>query len=66
MPVVRRGVFAPWDGDVVELAVRSGQKVEEGELLIRLKNDELQAKLLQQKNQLAEKRQQKHWPSSLN
>ena len=58
MPVVRRGVFAPWDGDVVDLAARSGQPVQAGDLLVRLKNDELQAKLLQQVNLLAEKKQQ--------
>jgi len=58
MPVVRRGVFAPWDGDVVELAVKSGQEVQEGELLVRLKNDELRAKLLHEENQLADKKQQ--------
>jgi multidrug efflux pump subunit AcrA (membrane-fusion protein) len=58
MPVVRRGVFAPWDGDVVELVARSGQPVKPGDLLVRLKNDELQAKLLLHTSSLAEKRQQ--------
>src|SRR5579859_6780627 len=58
MPVVRGGVFAPWDGDVVELVAHSGQAVQAGELLVRLKNDELRAKLLHEVNSLADKRKQ--------
>ncbi|HEY2251563.1 MAG TPA: efflux RND transporter periplasmic adaptor subunit, partial [Planctomycetaceae bacterium] len=57
MPVVRRGLFAPHDGEVVELIARSGQPVKAGELLVRLKSDELQTKLLTATTQLAEKRQ---------
>jgi len=57
MPIVRRGVFAPWDGDVVELIAHSGQQVHEGDLLIKLKNDDLQSKLLYQRTQLSEKQQ---------
>ena len=58
MPVVRRGVFAPWDGDVVDLVAKSGQPVQEGELLLTLKNDELRAKLLHEENLLLDKKQQ--------
>jgi len=58
MPIVRRGLFAPHDGEVVELVAKSGQPVKKGELLVRLKSDELQTKLLQATTQLAEKRQQ--------
>ena len=58
MPVVRRGVFAPWDGDVVDLVAQSGQQVKEGDLLIKLKNDPLQADFLKSKNLLADKTQQ--------
>jgi hypothetical protein len=59
MPVERRGVFAPSDGEVVELAVRSGQPVAKGDLLVRLKNVEMQAKLLAQQNLLQEKQKQR-------
>jgi multidrug efflux pump subunit AcrA (membrane-fusion protein) len=58
MPVERRGIFAPWNGEVTALPVRSGQKVEKGALLLALKNDELQANLLKQRNLLQEKKQQ--------
>jgi multidrug efflux pump subunit AcrA (membrane-fusion protein) len=57
MPVERRGIFAPWNGEVTELPVRSGQKVEKGALLLTLKNDEMQANLLKQRNLLQEKKQ---------
>ena len=59
MPIDRRGIFAPWDGEVFELFVNSGQKVNEGDLLIRMKNDELHAKLLLAKNTLSDKQQEK-------
>ncbi|HLJ11010.1 MAG TPA: HlyD family efflux transporter periplasmic adaptor subunit [Planctomycetaceae bacterium] len=58
MPVERRGIFAPWDGEVFALLVRSGQQVGPGDLLIRLKNEELEAKLLAQRNMLLEKQKQ--------
>ena len=58
MPVVRRGVFASSDGEVVEVVAKSGQMVKAGDLLVRMKNDELRAKLLQHRNLLADKRQQ--------
>lgn len=56
MPVDRRGIFAPWDGEVSELSVKSGQPVNAGDLLVQLKNDELQAKLLAQRNLVLEKK----------
>jgi multidrug efflux pump subunit AcrA (membrane-fusion protein) len=59
MPIDRRGVFAPSDGEVVELPVRSGQLVRQGDLLVRLKNIDLQARLLAQKNLLEEKQKQR-------
>ena len=59
MPVERRGIFAPWDGEVVALAVKSGQPVEKGALLVSLKNVELQANLLKQTNLLQEKKKQR-------
>jgi multidrug efflux pump subunit AcrA (membrane-fusion protein) len=59
MPVDRRGIFAPSEGEVIGLAVKSGEPVKKGQLLVRLKNADLQAKLLYQQNQLQEKRKQK-------
>lgn len=59
MPVVQTQVFAPWDGDVVELLVEDGQRVAKGDVLIRLENKELRQQHLQVRNELAEKRQMK-------
>jgi multidrug efflux pump subunit AcrA (membrane-fusion protein) len=55
MPVERRGVFAPWDGEVVELLVKSGQDVHRGDLLLRMKNEDLANNLHKVENQLASK-----------
>lgn len=41
MPVVQKDVFAPWDGDVVDIKVDSGQRVKKGDLLIVVENKEL-------------------------
>ena len=59
MPIERRGIFAPRDGEVEKLAVLSGQPVEKGALLLQLKNDDLKARLLEQRNKLQEKTKQK-------
>ncbi|MEK6262651.1 MAG: GAF domain-containing protein [Planctomycetota bacterium] len=56
MPVIQREVFAPWDGQVVELLVHGGERVAEGEILLKLRNDELSAELVTVENQLQEKR----------
>lgn len=58
MPIARRGIFAPWDAEVLALSVKSGQVVRQGDLLVRLKNEELHAKLDASRNLLAEKRKQ--------
>lgn len=59
MPIERRGIFAPWDGVVIDLPVKSGQQVEKGDVLVKLENKELAAKLLVQKNTLLEKEQER-------
>ncbi|MBX3437355.1 MAG: HlyD family efflux transporter periplasmic adaptor subunit [Planctomycetaceae bacterium] len=41
MPVKQQEVFAPWDGDVIEILVESGQRVKAGDPLIRLESDDL-------------------------
>jgi len=58
MPLQRQSVFAPWDGDVVEVEVATGQSVTPGTVLLRLKNEELQARLLGQQNLKTEKETQ--------
>ncbi len=57
MPVVQHDVFAPWDGEVVEIYVQSGQRVAKGEPLLRLRNDELESELVATKNELIEKQE---------
>lgn len=57
MPVIQRDVFAPWEGEVVEIYVTSGQRVAKGEKLLRLRNDELDAQLLSLRSRLDERRQ---------
>jgi len=57
MPVIQREVFAPWDGEVVEIYVKSGDHVEEGQPLLKLRNDDLQAQLVAARNELAENRE---------
>lgn len=41
MPVVQKDVFVPWDGEVVDILVDSGQHVDEGELLLEIRNPDL-------------------------
>ncbi len=57
MPVEQREVFAPHDGDVVEMFVVGGQLVTEGQPLLRLRNDDLRTQILNTRNELNEKRQ---------
>lgn len=53
MPVIQREVFAPWDGDVVEIFVESGQRVKEGDRLLQLESNELRAELTSAEAELA-------------
>lgn len=41
MPVSQFEVFAPWDGDVIEVLVESGDRVKTGDVLVKLQSDEL-------------------------
>lgn len=56
MPVVQREVFAPWDGQVLELLVAGGERVEADQVLVTLRNDELAAEIVTVENKLHEKR----------
>lgn len=47
MPIVRREVFAPENAHVDEIVVESGQPVEAGDELVRLRSDELDERRLQ-------------------
>lgn len=57
MPVVQRQIFAPWDGEVVEIGVRDGQRVHAGDVLLTIRSDDLKTQLLTTRNELNEKRE---------
>ncbi len=57
MPVNQKEVFAPWDGEVVAVYVKSGQVVEPGQPLVKLQNVDLETELLDSQNRWEEKRQ---------
>lgn len=56
MPVIQRDVFAPWDGQVVELYVAGGDRVSERQPLLLLRNEELQTEYVKSRSELDEKR----------
>ena len=56
MPVLRREIFAPFDGDVIDVLVSSGSRVEAGQLLVKLRNNGLRSELIATENQREEKR----------
>ncbi len=58
MPTRQHDVFAPWDGDVEELQVVSGQRVTEGQVLLILHSDDLDTQHLTVDNKVREKRKQ--------
>ena len=58
MPVIRRDVFAPWDGEVVEVFVSSGDPVHVGEQLARIESDELDEEYIVARNAVHELREQ--------
>ena len=60
MPAIQQDIFAPWDGDVIEVLVTDGQRVKAGDVLIRLQNDDLRAEILSLSNQIHEKTQLLH------
>jgi multidrug efflux pump subunit AcrA (membrane-fusion protein) len=58
MPTMQYDVFAPWDGDVQEVQVISGQRVTEGQVLLRLQSDDLDTQRLTVQNTAREKSKQ--------
>jgi hypothetical protein len=55
MPVVQHEVFAPWDADVRDIRIDSGQRVKAGDVLLVLESDELDAEKIATQNELQEK-----------
>ncbi len=55
MPIVQRDVFASQDAEVETVFVNGGDPVQSGDLLIQLKNPELQAEFLRVQGELSEK-----------
>ncbi len=54
MPVVKHEVFAMEEGQVTSVKVRGGEKVKKGDVLVVLRNDELDAKLKQVDSEIDE------------
>lgn len=55
MPAIRYNAYAPVDGEIVELLVHGGERVAQDQVLLRMRNDELQIQLLNAQNELHEK-----------
>lgn len=64
MPVRQREVFAPWDGEVVQIfgpgEVLGGQLVAKDQKLLELHNDDLETQLVTARSGLAEKSEMAH------
>jgi biotin carboxyl carrier protein len=58
MPIRRQQVFAPENGDVIRIAVRGGDKVRKGQLLLVLRNEQLTAELNDNESKLTQSEQQ--------
>lgn len=56
MPVEQRQAYAQVDGEVIEVFKEGGDRVQKGDLLLRLRNDELQEQLTAAENELREKK----------
>lgn len=57
LPVKQQDIFAPWDGEVVEIYVQSGQLVTAGQPLVKIQNVDLETELIDSQNKCEEKRQ---------
>ena len=55
VPSVQRKVFAPFDGEVVDVLVEGGQRVDAGEPLLKVRNDDLREQLISTSEKIAEK-----------
>lgn len=52
MPEMRREVFAPIDGEVIEVLVDHNQLVQKGDVLVRLRNPDLEVQLTETEGQI--------------
>lgn len=59
VPTLQRKVFAPTDGEVVDVYVRGGERVAAGQPVVRLRNDDLHAEWLKLRTDLDEQRQRR-------
>ena len=50
MPTEQHDIFAPWDGDVIEVHVKNGQAVKKGEVVLVLRSDDLETERLAAEN----------------
>jgi multidrug efflux pump subunit AcrA (membrane-fusion protein) len=57
MPVDQRQIYAQVDGEVIKVHAEGGTRVKKGQLLLDLKNDELQAQLTAAESGLIEKQE---------
>lgn len=57
LPVKQQDIFAPWDGEVIEIYVQSGQQVRAGQALVKIQNVDLETELIDSQNKWEEKRQ---------
>lgn len=55
MPVVQKDVFAPWDGEVVEVKCTSGQRVQAGDVLLIIDNPDLRQQWTAARGELGSK-----------
>lgn len=57
MPRRQTNIFATWSGQVTDILVGDSDRVEPGQVLVKLRNDELTAKVLAAGNEINEKKQ---------
>jgi multidrug efflux pump subunit AcrA (membrane-fusion protein) len=58
MPIYRREIFAPENGEVIRIAVHDREKVTKGQPLLVLRNEQLQAEFNDNESKLSQARQQ--------
>ena len=58
MPIRRRAIFAPENGEVIRINVHDREKVHKGQLLLLLRNEQLQAELNENESKLLQALQQ--------
>ncbi len=52
MPVEQHAVFALWNGEIKDVKVRGGQRVEKGDILLVMVNDEMEEQILQARGEV--------------